>query len=55
MIILEIISYLTRTIALGLRLSVNIITGHTLIKVCNGFIYNSYISGTSLIILIYPY
>lgn len=33
MIPLEILAYLTRTFSLGLRLAVNIITGHILVKV----------------------
>jgi F0F1-type ATP synthase membrane subunit a len=38
MIPLEILAYLTRTLSLGLRLAVNIITGHILVKVCLGFL-----------------
>jgi F-type H+-transporting ATPase subunit a len=37
-IIIELLAYLTRIFSLGIRLTVNIITGHTLIKVLNGFI-----------------
>jgi F-type H+-transporting ATPase subunit a len=40
MVILEIIAYLTRTFSLGLRLGVNIITGHILVKVCISFATN---------------
>lgn len=36
-IIIELLAYLTRISSLGIRLTVNIITGHTLIKVVNGF------------------
>lgn len=54
MIPLEIISYISRTLALGLRLSVNMTTGHTLVKVCSGFIWVAYAKGTSFLILIVP-
>lgn len=40
MIPLEIVAYLTRTLSLGLRLAVNIITGHILVKVCISFATN---------------
>jgi len=54
MIPLEMMAYLTRTLALGLRLSVNMITGHTLVKVCSSFIWVAYTKGTSFLILILP-
>lgn len=41
MIIIEILSYLSRTLSLGLRLAVNMITGHTLVKVFGSFIITS--------------
>lgn len=34
MIPLEILAYITRTLSLGLRLAVNLITGHILVKIC---------------------
>ncbi len=40
MVPLEIIAYITRTLSLGLRLGVNIITGHILVKVCISFAAN---------------
>lgn len=40
MIPLEIVAYLTRTLSLGLRQAVNIITGHILVKVCISFATN---------------
>lgn len=40
MVPLEIIAYITRTLSLGLRLGVNIITGHILVKVCISFASN---------------
>jgi F0F1-type ATP synthase membrane subunit a len=43
-----------RIVALGTRISVNMITGHTLVKVIGGFIWDAYSSGTSLLILALP-
>jgi F-type H+-transporting ATPase subunit a len=51
MIILEILAYLSRTLSLGLRLAINLITGHILAKVCAGFLWLGYIKGTSFFIL----
>jgi F-type H+-transporting ATPase subunit a len=39
MILLELLAYSTRTLSLGLRLAVNMITGHILAKVSVGFIW----------------
>ena len=39
MILLEILAYTTRTLSLGLRLAVNLITGHILAKVVVGFLW----------------
>jgi F-type H+-transporting ATPase subunit a len=39
MILLELLAYCTRTLSLGLRLAVNMITGHIVAKVSVGFIY----------------
>lgn len=54
MIVLEIFAYITRTLSLGLRLGVNLITGHILVKVCVGFIWSAYLKGTSILILSLP-
>nr|QCQ68905.1 ATP synthase F0 subunit a [Synchytrium endobioticum]WKF46334.1 ATP synthase F0 subunit 6 [Synchytrium endobioticum]WKF48386.1 ATP synthase F0 subunit 6 [Synchytrium endobioticum] len=54
MFALEVLAYLTRTLSLGLRLAINMITGHVLVKVCIGFIYSALINGTSTIILTLP-
>ena len=54
MIILELLAYITRTFSLGLRLAVNMITGHILAKVIVGFIYVAYLKGTSLLVLSLP-
>ena len=40
MVPLEIVAYITRTLSLGLRQGVNIITGHILVKVCISFAAN---------------
>lgn len=47
MICLELLAYATRTISLGLRLAVNMITGHILAKVCVGFIWAMALAGDS--------
>ena len=54
MVFIEVISFLTRTLALGLRLAVNMITGHTLVKVVGGFIWLGYVNGLSLLVLSLP-
>lgn len=51
---LEIIAYIFRTLSLGLRLAINLITGHILAKVCVGFIWKGYIKGVSYFILAIP-
>jgi F0F1-type ATP synthase membrane subunit a len=48
MVALELLAFLTRTISLGLRLAINMITGHVLVKVIIGFIYSALIKGTSI-------
>lgn len=40
LILIEFISYLTRNISLGLRLSANILSGHILLNILAGFTYN---------------
>jgi len=56
MIVLEIVAYLTRCLSLGLRLAVNMITGHILAKVCVGFIWLAYLklNKGSLVVLSLP-
>lgn len=53
-IFLEVIAYVFRTISLGLRLAINLITGHILAKVCVGFIWKGYLQGVSYLILAIP-
>jgi F0F1-type ATP synthase membrane subunit a len=50
MVFLEVLAYIFRTVSLGLRLAINLITGHILAKVCIGFIWKGYIKGVSYII-----
>lgn len=54
MIALEVLAYGTRALSLGLRLAVNMITGHILVKVIVGFIWAAYLKGTSLLVLSLP-
>ena len=54
MVPLEILAYQTRTLSLGLRLAVNLITGHILAKVLIGFIWLAYLNNVSLFILTLP-
>jgi len=54
LVLLEIIAYIFRTISLGLRLAINLITGHLLLKVSIGFVWLGYIKGTSFLILAIP-
>jgi ATP synthase subunit 6 len=54
MIPLEILAYITRTLSLGLRLAVNLITGHILAKVIISFIWKGYINNVSILILAIP-
>lgn len=54
MIPLEILAYLTRTLSLGLRLAVNLITGHILAKVIISFIWKGYLNHVSTLILAIP-
>lgn len=57
MVPLEIQAYLTRTFSLGLRLAVNLITGHILAKVLINFIYLAYLNSFSFymtVLLILP-
>jgi ATP synthase subunit 6 len=42
LVVIEVIAYTTRTLSLGLRLAVNLITGHVLCKVVLGFVYEAF-------------
>lgn len=54
MVFLEIIAYIFRTISQGLRLAINLITGHVLSKVCVSFIYQGFQNGVNFQILLIP-
>ena len=54
MIFLEALGYLTKIQSLGLRLAINLITGHVLVKTILSFIYTGYMEGTSIIIQSQP-
>lgn len=45
MVFLEVLAYLSRTLSLGLRLAINLITGHILAKVCSGFLLVGFMKG----------
>ena len=51
-VVIEIISYLSRPISLSVRLFANMMAGHTLLKVIGGFVFvlgaNSFIIGGAL-------
>lgn len=54
LVVIEMIAYGTRIIALGIRISVNMITGHTLVKVIGGFLWEALQGGTSILVVILP-
>jgi len=45
LVLIELISYLSRNISLGLRLGANIVSGHMLLNILAGFTYNIMTSG----------
>ena len=45
LVLIEFISYLSRNVSLGLRLSANILSGHMLLNILAGFSYNIMTSG----------
>jgi ATP synthase subunit 6 len=53
-VIVEVLAYITRISSLGIRITVNMVTGHTLVKVVSGFIYEGFLGGTSILILALP-
>nr|NP_150354.1 ATP synthase F0 subunit 6 [Rhizophydium sp. 136]AAK84284.1 ATP synthase F0 subunit 6 [Rhizophydium sp. 136] len=54
MIGLEVLAFVLRILSLGLRLSINMITGHLLLKVILGFIWSGYLADVSFFILAIP-
>lgn len=51
MVLLEINAYLSRTLSLGLRLAINLLTGHTLCKVVAGFLWAGYLNNSNFFFL----
>jgi F-type H+-transporting ATPase subunit a len=51
MIALEVNAYITRTLSLGLRLAINLITGHILCKVVAGFLWLGHLNNVNIFIL----
>ena len=45
LVLIELISYLSRNLSLGLRLGANILSGHMLLSILSGFTYNIMTSG----------
>src|SRR6201985_736381 len=45
LVLIELISYLSRNVSLGLRLGANILSGHMLLNILGGFTYNIMTSG----------
>jgi F-type H+-transporting ATPase subunit a len=45
LVLIEFISYLSRTVSLGLRLGANLVAGHLLLAILSGFTYNIMASG----------
>ena len=45
LVLIEFISYLARNISLNLRLAANIVSGHMLLNILNGFTYKIMTSG----------
>jgi F-type H+-transporting ATPase subunit a len=45
LVLIELISYLSRNVSLGLRLAANILSGHMLLAILGGFTYNIMTSG----------
>ena len=54
MLFQESLAYLIKIMSLGLRLAINLTTGHILVKVSQGFIYEAYTNNTSQQIQICP-
>jgi len=52
--VVEVLAYITRISSLVIRITVNMVTGHTLVKVVSGFIYEGFLGGSSIIILALP-
>lgn len=51
MVALEIVAYLSRVLSLGLRLAINLITGHCLAKVLSGFLWVGILNGANSMLM----
>jgi F-type H+-transporting ATPase subunit a len=51
LVLIEFISYLSRNVSLGLRLGANITSGHMLLSILSGFVYNIMNSGIIFFII----
>ena len=51
LVFIEILSYLARALSLGLRLSANMIAGHSLLKIFSGFAYGIATSGPLMLLV----
>jgi len=51
LVLIEFISYLSRSVSLGLRLAANILSGHMLLNILSGFTYNIMSKGFLFFIL----
>ena len=51
LVLIELISYLSRNVSLGLRLSANILSGHMLLNILSGFCYNIMTTGFTYIFM----
>ena len=54
MTLLETVAFVIKILSLGLRLAINLTTGHVLVKTILGFMWDGYLGGTSIIILALP-
>lgn len=54
MVFLEILAYIFKILSLGLRLAINMITGHVLVKTIVGGIWVGYLKGISILLLTIP-
>jgi F-type H+-transporting ATPase subunit a len=54
LVLIESISYLARTISLGVRLSANLISGHILLKIISTFTWDFIVSGSLLAFILAP-
>lgn len=48
MILIELVSYVLRSLSLAIRLSANILAGHTLVHIIAGAVYNLYVLSSFL-------